>query len=455
MHNLTRHPVPQSQSWNPLFLRSAIVILAGLFFSGCGTHLDYNRLFTQLQNGQCLLATRQIETSRGQYGSNAELLYLLDAAMVHLQCRDFEAAQEKFHAAERLAENLWTESISRQAASLVTNEYLIKYAGEDYERALINMMSATGYLQSGEHDEALVECRRLDTLLSLFNEKYEEKNVYREDAFGRYLSGTLHEADQALDDAFIDYLKAFNAYQDYEAHYDTPVPPTLVEDLLRMAAAVDRMEEVQALLPDIAERRWRSVADVRPLGKVVFLQFNGRAPAKTQGQVHIPTGHGPLTIAYPRLLLLPTACNHHQLVLDSQAGRMESPLYLVEDIGRIALKNLEDKKARIITKAIARAVVKQVVIDSLSKNSDENVENALKTALNIANLFIEQADTRSWRTLPGEIYMTRLFLPPGDYRVNSVSCDHRPYELENILVQAGKTTYIVHDGRFSPKTSND
>ncbi|WDP84092.1 MAG: hypothetical protein HUN05_02055 [Desulfobacter sp.] len=36
--------------------------------------------------------------------------------------------------------------------------------------------------------------------------------------------------------------------------------------------------------------------------------------------------------------------------------------------------------------------------------------------LNILNTLVEHADTRSWRTLPGQIYMRRFFLPPGQWQ---------------------------------------
>jgi hypothetical protein len=89
--------------------------------------------------------------------------------------------------------------------AFAVNDYMLKYPGEDYERVLLHLMSAVGFLLSGQPDEALVECRRMDTLLNLYNAKYEEKNVYKEDAFARYLSGMLQEADGQLDEAFIDY----------------------------------------------------------------------------------------------------------------------------------------------------------------------------------------------------------------------------------------------------------
>jgi hypothetical protein len=40
----------------------------------------------------------------------------------------------------------------------------------------------------------------------------------------------------------------------------------------------------------------------------------------------------------------------------------------------------------------------------------------LGAAVNIAAMFTERADTRSWFTLPGEIHLARISLPPGDYR---------------------------------------
>ena len=218
----------------------------------------------------------------------------------------------------------------------------------------------------------------------------------------------------------------------------------------------NRIDDLQGLLPDTSGPQAPTYAKARSLGKIVFLQFSGRAPVKSQGQIVLPTGAGPVAIAYPRLLLLPAACNYHRLTLSSAEAQIESQLALVEDIGRIALKNLEDKKARIMAKAVTRAVVKQALINNLSKSSDDRTtEMALRAALNVANLFLERADTRSWRTLPGEIYMTRLFVSPGEYRIAVTACGGSPYELKNILVKAGKTHYIVHDSRYAAAASDN
>ena len=231
------------------FLQKLVFLLAAAaLLAGCATGADRRQVDNLISAGDCQKAVQVMAESRDQYGENGRLLFQLDSGMVHLQCGKYDTAQAFFHQAERTADRLWTESVSQNAASLLVNDYLRAYPGEDFERAMIHLMSAIGYLQTGELDEALVETRRLDTLLNVYNAKYVEKNVYKEDAFGRYLSGMLNEDDEAMDAAFIDYLLAARAYNDYERAYGTPRPQALEEDLLRVADAVGRTEDALAAL---------------------------------------------------------------------------------------------------------------------------------------------------------------------------------------------------------------
>ena len=58
----------------------------------------------------------------------------------------------------------------------------------------------------------------------------------------------------------------------------------------------------------------------------------------------------------------------------------------------------------------------------------------------------EQADTRTWRTLPAEFQLARLNLPPGTYTLNIASSDNL-YALSDVdvSVQLGKTSFVVVD----------
>jgi tetratricopeptide (TPR) repeat protein len=426
------------------------IILAVLMLSSCTSGNVFSKLDRNLVSGDCPAAIALIDERDREYGSNNQLIYLLDAAMVNMQCGNLDAAQSKFRGAEDLAERLWTESISRNALSLVTNDTVLAYAGEDFERVMIHLMSAIGFLQAGQPDEALVEARRLDSLLAIYNDKYEKKNIYKADAFARYLSGMLREADGAWDEAFIDYRRAVDIYrEDYQA-YDTALPKMLTTDLVRAAQAADRMTDISDLIAAGTIDPLHHAAAPPGLGKVVFITFAGYAPQKVQDMVVVPTSHGPVGVAFPRMVVTPPRCSQGRLNLYGAGQFFESDLVLVEDVNRIAVKNLEDRKGRILAKAIARAVAKQVVIHSIARSRDNRKdERTVEAILNLINvLLVERADTRSWRTLPGRIYMTRVFVPAGTYRVALEACGETWADFAPLTVESGATRWLFRDLRY-------
>ncbi len=435
------------------------IILATLVLSGCAGGNFFSRLDERLASGDCPAAIALFNESGDVYGRNEQLLYLLDAAMVYMQCGNFDAAQKFFHRAEGLAEDLWTKSITLNALSIVSNDTVLPYAGEDFERVMIHLMSAIGYLQAGQPDEALVEARRLDTLLAVYNDKYDKKNVYKEDAFARYLSGILHESDGQWDEAFIDYRRAVDVYLDDYRTYGTSLPDILIADLVRAASAVDRIEDIKSLVPGDrpSDRidRWTQSCNRSDQGKIVFITFAGYAPRKVHDMVVVPTSHGPIGVAFPRMVITPSPCSNGRLTLYGKDHFFEADLVLVEDINRVAVKNLDDRKGRILVKAIVRAVAKQVAIHSIARSRDNrDDQRVVEAILNLFNIFlVERADTRSWRTLPGRIYMTRMYVPAGEYKCKFEGCGGMVADLEPLLVEPGTTRYLFRDLRYPAPAS--
>jgi uncharacterized protein len=440
----------------PLMRALSIALPVALILAGCVGGTIFSKLDQNLAQGDCAAAITLIDKSADRYGSNAQLLYLLDAAMVTMQCGDFKAAQAYFQQADALAERLWTESVSRNALAMVTNDTVLPYAGEDFERVMIHLMSAIGYLEADEPDEALVEARRLDTLLTLFNDKYEKKNVYREDAFARYLSGILYEGDGDWDAAFIDYRRAAEVYQEDYPDYGTDLPQMVVDDLVRAAGIVDRMNDIKGLVPEgrldgqpDGQSDQRQAAEGPDQGRVVFITFAGYAPQKVQDMLVVPTPYGPVGMAFPRMEVTPPQCSQGRLTLNGEDHFFEADLVLVEDIDRIAVKNLDDRKGRILAKMIARAAAKQVAIHSISRSTDDHdLQQVIEAILNLLNIVVvEKADTRSWQTLPGRIYMTRLHVPAGLYTADLDACGHQ-IDLGSVRVGAGTTRYLFRDLRY-------
>ncbi len=392
-------------------------------------------------NHDCVAAVEHIESHEKDYGSNRHLLFLLDAGMIHMLCGNYEKSNTYFQRAEIHAEELWTKSLTRESASFLLNDYTVPYSGEDFERALINLFSALNYLQLGQLDESLVEVRRLDAVLNMINDQHSKKNVYREDAFGRYLSGLIYEASKNLNDAYIDYYKALHIFEQYEENYGTPVPSILIEDLVRAAQASGRTDEIQEYFDDnISASRLQGTGEPDH-GKIILIHFNSIAPVKRSTEIFIPTRDGPVALAFPDYQIVEPYCRNSRMIADSVSQRIASDTELVEDINRIAVKNLEDRRGRITLKMIARVAAKQIAIHKVKDKTTRQI-------LNIANIFIEKADTRSWRTLPGEIYMGRLLVPEGKYDINIIRCGEGERFVETVYVKPGETRFVLYESMF-------
>lgn len=429
--------------------RAAFAALGFLFALGCATGPKYPALYSHLRAGDCKAATEHVEKQEKAYGANQRLLFLMDAGAVSLYCGQHEKSNGYLHEADRLAEDLWTKSITREGAAFLINDYTIPYSGEDFEKAFINMLSAVNYAVLGQYDEALVECRRLNGKLVEINEKYEKKSVYKEDAFGRYLSGMLYEADSVgslsnIDNAFIDYDRAFDAFRDYAAQYGTPLPDVFLEDYFRIAEAAERLDEAKAKVGPRANLQWMSHRDARKRGKIVLIHMRGRAPVKEEDKVVLPAARGPITMAFPRYVVSRPGCRSSELVVKSSSAMKNAESELVEDVAGIAVKNLDDRKGRVVAKTLARAVAKQVAIDAAARQAgDRHKRELTRLGLNILNIVIERADTRSWRTLPAEISLTRLYVAPGQYEVSAQTCGERRMFSGSTGVKAGETKFLL------------
>ncbi len=410
--------------------------------AGCAGQLDYKVLRTYMEADQCPAAVGYIQKHESDYGENQRLLFLLDSGMINLICGNHAASNEFFHRAEDLAVELWTKSLSKEAASLLTNDFTIPYAGEEFEAVLINLFSAINYIKLGDLDEALVEFRRLDANLRAINDKYEKKNVYKEDAFARYLSGILYEADNSPDEAFIDYYKSLQVFRDYEKNYGTPVPRILLEDLFRNAETVRRLDEVESIEWLPSGIKWLKQEEAEGLGKIIVIHLNGRSPVKKETKIYVPTKDGPVTVSFPKYVVKPPRCRSSSVAAESASYSSEAKAELFEDINEIAVKNLADRKARVILKTALRVAAKQAAIHKIAK------DDTVQQLFNLANTMIERADTRTWRTLPGEIYLSRLFVPEGSYSLYVSQCGNTERVGGYVNVKAGDTKFVIYESMF-------
>ncbi|MCI0529305.1 MAG: hypothetical protein L0Y56_17850 [Nitrospira sp.] len=396
------------------------------FVSACSpiTH-HYIQVEHYISRQDFFKADAVIEKQAKGYGAKNVLLYDMDRAMALHLAGQYIESNKFLDLAEQRAEQLYTKSLTAEAGAMLTNDNTLPYEGEDFERVMINLIAALNYIYLDEIDEALVETRKVDHKLNLLNDRYEKKNVYKEDAFARYLSGILYEAKAESSDAWIDYRKAYEAYQDYQKQYGTPIPQMLKADLLRMTDLLGLTVEHREYLDQFGTIPWMRHKEYRRYGEIILISYNGLSPVKEDYFITapVPDGEGGvyiLNIAMPRFISRPTDVANAIMKVQ---GTGVTPLQtvLVEDITAIAIKNLENRIGRITAKAIARATAKYMVsrtIREKANKEDKPLPRILSdVGTNLYSLLSEQSDKRSWRTLPGEVQMARLLVPPGTYQV--------------------------------------
>lgn len=396
-------------------------VLFLLLSAGCAT-LPYAKMEGALRRGDYDQARATLSAAKKEYGSKAHLLYLFDQVSLAHYASDWTTSNQYLEKADHLIDELYTKSLSAEAASFLLNDMSLPYQGENFERVLLHVLGMVNYAGLGERDEALVEARRADERLKQYAAAVgPDKVAYKDDALARYISAFLYEggSQQDLWDSYLDYKNADKAFDLYQQLYATPKPQRLKVDLQRMAQGLGEKDDLAQWQQRDGVQPFRPLSETRrDRAEVLVLLYDGLAPVKISKADAIPVTLSDGTqqyfqLALPYFVVRANPVPSARLV----AGPHTTPFELFEDVNSIAVKDLADHRAGILVKATARALVKFQAARAVQKKAKEAGGGAELLAMLGTNLFTllsEQADTRSWRTLPGRIWVARLTVAPGD-----------------------------------------
>jgi uncharacterized protein len=453
---------------------------AFLLAAGCGSPRALMRDLNTLQaQGQFAQASALVEKSKSSsYGSKNALLYYLDRGMLLHLNGQYALSNQAFEEAKRVAIALFTKSVTTEASTFLVSDNMRPYYGENFERALIHVFSALNYVFLDNGTEALVEARQADNWLKKLRTDYGYKDIYTEDAFVRYLMGLIYENQGEINDAFISYFQALNAYDTYQKHYGVAAPADLVSDALRTAKQLgfeDRIAQIQ--------KKWGGDVPAphpRDAGEVVVLHYIGLPPHKVDVVFEIgllaglpyidaaqPEGEdeekarqavsiirsglsdGVVKMAFPKYVRTPYRVNG--LEVRAEGAHAAHRVQLAEDVGAIAEKDLQDRIGRVRAKTIARSVIKyalaQKAADKVRENSGEGFALITKAVLQSFASATETADKRCWQTVPDRIAVARVVLPEGEHALSLTFLDGSGQavaeEKRTVRVTAGRKTFLA------------
>ena len=370
----------------------ALVFLASLL-GGCGDYTRATRAARdEFYSGQFADAAKRLEEGAHEEGVD-QLLFLFDRATALHHAGDYEQSIKEFEVAEKLAEIKDYTSLSSEAATFVTNDKILAYKGEDFEKVLISQYQALNYLMLGKYEDALVECRRVNHKLQMMISQGKRK--FRLNPMASYLAAMMYENEREWDHAYIDYQAVHKLAPDF---------PYLGEDLYRLAWKnnirdhMERWAREYNLSADDQKRIRESAA----LPEIVVIVENGRAPEK------VPHHNW---YALPKFVPRYNPVDYARVTVN---GAEKGRSYTLFDVEKTAIQDLDEKYAGLIAKRVGGVVAKEVLADQVGKRTDPIVGALLRIGMHAA----DQADLRSWLTLPRDFQVYRLRVPPGEmYKV--------------------------------------
>lgn len=340
-----------------------------------------------MRGGNPSAAAEKLKPKAEKEGDD-QVVYLFEYGTATQLAKDYKTSNSALLKAEDLTSIKDYHSISRLAGSLLLNQGMVQYKGEDYEKVFINALLAINFLALNDAEAAQVETRKLND--KLYKYKFEAKKNFNQDPFAFYLSAMIWESDRKWDDAYIDYKRAYEV---------NPGIPYLREDLVRLAKLAQRPEDLEKWQKDF---KIKKVEDIKGKGEVVLLFQQGWAPRKYPH---------PEWQRIPKLYHVVSNTQFAKLVIDKVGEEFSQQITSVEDV---AMKTLDADYTALVAKRAAGIAAKAVVSDQI-RQKNELLGTLAWIGMNLA----DRADLRQWVTLPETFQVARRLLPPGKYTVHA------------------------------------
>jgi len=145
------------------------------------------------------------------------------------------------------------------------------------------------------------------------------------------------------------------------------------------------------------------------------------------------------------------------VTLTSATGiQLNARTEVVGSVTTLADKTLTDRLPGITAKALARAAMKYTLAEGATRGAQQAAGKdagpwvGLAVGLLAHGLAVgsEEADKRSWQTLPDEIHLARLWVPPGQYQASIRGAGRSNESVgtetgRKLTLDAGQTVFLL------------
>jgi hypothetical protein len=383
------------------------------------------------------------------YGDNVTnaFLFNMDVGVLFHYAEMYDSSNVYLMRAEEIFDDLFTKSVSNEAAAILTNDNVRPYRSKPYELTLLHQLVALNYMAMGKFDESLVESRKMQIYFNEWERTKDKK--YHTDGMFHLFTSLAYERTGEPDNSLISLYKSADAYK----KGPVPLAPEVEGFAYDRLMAGDRENDVTelGLKPDNGPNKWSAKsgqAEILIVGYAgkgpKMVEFNWRGtmtpggglqitmygknrrgtyssaapmiPDSHRGKVRAGVAHN-IKISLPELVTASSRVDRFSARLDGSDRVFES--VVVNNIDLQAQKALADDFGAIVARTALRAVIRAVATEKIQKADTGNagVNLMLGVGSMIYNEAVEQADVRMCFMLPQRIIVTRIPVEPGTHSV--------------------------------------
>lgn len=415
------------------------VFIMSLLGAGCASYTAQTQKVSQSwDTGNFQAAAIQITQEADKRGNSKDaIIWRLEQGAVLRAAERFEESNQAFDKAEELV-NKYEEaakmSVSREALATVTNLTTLPYEGFAYDKIMMNTYKALNYLQMGDSEKARVEFNRAfqrqDDAVHINTKRIEEaieegnKQNYNVDLAKVNRDGKF----KSQFDNYYGDLEQFKAY----AVYVNPLTVYL-DGLYFMTHATGGSDlersrkSFERVLGMIGENKYirqdmetlQQVINGKPIPATTYVFFEtGQSPEREQIRIDLPLfiitpGVPYVGAAFPKLKY---RSDYISALNVSYDGKTEAAL-LLSNMDAVVAREFKNELSTIITKTlIASAIKAGATYGAYAGATDGGRKNAgaglaVLIAGAIYQVAMNQADLRTWTTLPKEFQFCRIPTP--------------------------------------------
>lgn len=264
--------ITAAEKYHPLFIYYSALILSLFLLAGCAAS-NLNKARENFYAGQPQKAV-EILSEKGA-SRRDKLLFLMEKGVVFHLMGQYEESINEFLNASKLIEQQEVISLSRQATSLVTTEWVTEYKGEYCERLWVHTYLMMNYLLTNKYEDAPVEAKQA---LKIFQKHPKSlANAY----FTRALIALCYDNLGEFNDAYIEYKKLAELLPDLSQ---------VSTDLFRLSRILGFAEDMEYYDDYLAKKRLPS-SEGTPTAELVIFAGLGRSPVKIPQNIILPPLH--------------------------------------------------------------------------------------------------------------------------------------------------------------------